>query len=65
MTFFGGKEFDYVCLDSKGYICASGKKTNMLKLARRLNYAVGKLYPVRYAKPDENRKALIKLGKKG
>jgi hypothetical protein len=61
MTFFGGKNgFDYICFDDDGMIHASGKRKDMLKLSERCNYAVAKLYPVRYSKPQSDFEKYIK-----
>ena len=50
-TFYGGTDgFDYVCIDKTGKITCSGKKYRMLELARKYNYAVAMLRPVRFAK---------------
>lgn len=54
MTFYGGKKgYDYICFDGNGQIRASGKRNKMLAIARKMNWAVGKLYPIRYAKSKE------------
>ena len=64
MTFFGGKNgFDYICFDNDG-IQSSGKRKDMIELANRMNYAVAKLYPVKYAKSEEEFRKYIK-SKKG
>ena len=53
-TFFGGKNgVDYICFGDKGCIEASGKKSDMLKLAKRLNYAVAKIEAVRFQQPEK------------
>jgi hypothetical protein len=54
MTFFGGKNgFDYICFDENG-ILGSGKRKDMIKYATRMNCAVAKLYPVKYADSRED-----------
>ena len=49
-TFWGGENgFDYICLGKK--IECSGKLKDMLAYARKFNWAVAKLVPIRFSKP--------------
>ena len=58
-TFFGGKDgFDYICFSKKGIEC-SGKLKDMLKYHRKFNWAVAKLYPVRFSKAAERLKEQV------
>lgn len=50
-TFFGGKNgYDVICFNNRKEIVSSGSKREMLKLARKNNYAVAKIVSLRFRK---------------
>jgi len=54
-TFYGGKNgFDYICFNNEGKIECSGKLHKMLEYARKNNWAVAKLIPIRFSKPKKS-----------
>ena len=58
-TFYGGKNGrDIVCMtdiDGDLAVVASGSKKDMLELARKNNYAVAYLKPIRFVQPTKSR----------